>query len=249
MDDLNEMANLHSAGATVRHISPFSGLLSHKNESGLAVEFTNKWAVPFYMKIGAYDDSNWIEAIKQIKSEITPDICLQLLGDFNWRTRLVGAYFAAVKGYTNLIDIIGVHLLKSEVCCVGHIYALVMAFFNTPKCRDYLTKYLGYYLTTPHLYFDQEKVMEAILYLDKVNGTDIFSEQLEKWKRFEEMKAPMEDQTVAALAKLLEGEQGKNVANEFLQSISANKSKKADNFTTEYFDEQIRILNELNQYQ
>ena len=247
MDDFNEMANLHSAGAIVRHISPFSGLPSHKNESGLSVDFTTKWAVPFYMKIGTYDYSNWIEDVKQIKSEITPEICLQLLGDFNWRTRLVGSYFAAVKGYTNLIEIIGIHLLKSEVCCVGHIYALVLAFFNTPESREYLTKYLNYYLTTPSLYFDQKNVMEAILYLDKVNGTGIFSEQLVKWTRFEEMRTPMEDQTVDALAKLLEEEQGKSVADKFQQSISDHKNEKADSFTTAFFDEQIPILIELNQ--
>jgi hypothetical protein len=43
------------------------------------------------------------------KNEITIDVCLSLLGDFNWRTRLVGAYFAAIKGYHKLIDIIGNH--------------------------------------------------------------------------------------------------------------------------------------------
>jgi hypothetical protein len=248
MDDLNEMANLHSAGATVRHMSPFSGLPSHKNEAELSVEFTKKWAVPFYMEIGRYEDKTWIEAIKEIKHEITPDVCLLLLGDFNWRTRLVGAYFAAVKGYTDLIDVIGIHLLKSEVCCVGHIYALVLAFFNTQKSTEYLTQYLNYYLTTPHLYFDQKSVMEAILYLDKVNGTSVFSEQLVKWTRFEEMKAPIEDQTIDALVKLLEAEQGETVANTFLQSVSANKNKKAENFTTKYFDDQIPTLVELNQY-
>ena len=108
---------------------------------------------------------------------------------------------------------------------------------------------MSYYLTTPSLYFDQKNVMEAVLYLDKVNGTNNFSEQLVKWARFEEMRTPMEDQTVDALAKLLEEEQGKSVADKFQQSISDHKNKKADSFTTEYFDEQIPILIELNQYQ
>jgi hypothetical protein len=112
MDDLNEMARLHSAGATVRHSSPFNDLPVHKNETPLSDDFIKKWVVPFYMKIGSYGDKKWIEAVKEIKNEITPGICLSLLGDFNWRTRLVGAYFAAVKGYEDLIDIIGIHLLK-----------------------------------------------------------------------------------------------------------------------------------------
>jgi uncharacterized protein DUF6000 len=248
MDDLNEMANLHSAGATVRHISPFSSLPSHKNDADLTDDFIKKWVIPFYMKIGSYGDNTWVETIKEIKHEITPEICLQLLGEFNWRTRLVGAYFAAVKGYTNLIDIIGVHLLKSEVCCVGHVYALVFAFFNTPESREYLIKYLGYYLTTPRLYFDQDWVMKAILYLDKVNGTNNFNEQLIRWNQLEEIRAPMEAETVAAMAKMLEEGEDKDAANKFLESVAEGKNKRVASLTTQYFDDQMPLLTELNQY-
>src|SRR4051812_1169568 len=141
MDDLNEMARLHSAGATVKHLSPFDSLPTHKNEKDLSPEFIKKWVVPYYMEIGSYNNSNRVVQIQEIKPEITKDICLNLLGDFNWRTRLVGAYFAAVKGYKELIDIIGTHLLKSEVCCVGHIYALVLAFFDGEDSMQYLNRY------------------------------------------------------------------------------------------------------------
>jgi hypothetical protein len=247
MDDLNEMANLHSAGAIVRHLSPFSTLPAHKNETDLPADFIKKWCVPFYMEIGKYGDNVWVDAIKEIKSEITPDICLLLLGDFNWRTRLVGAYFAAVKGYTDLIDIIGIHLLKSEVCCVGHIYALVLAFFNTPVSREYLIKYLNYYLTTPSLYFDQKWVMQAILYLDKINASNNFTEQLVNWNLLEEARMPLEDQTVLALANQIKEEQGENIANEFLRLTAANKN--TTEFTTEYYDAQIPILINLNLHQ
>lgn len=116
MNDLNEMARLHSAGATVRHVSPFDSLPIRKNDKDLSSDFVKKWAVPYYMEIGSYDNSNRIDQIKKIKPEITKDVCRNLLGDFNWRTRLVGSYFAAVKDYKELIDIIGIHLLKSEVC-------------------------------------------------------------------------------------------------------------------------------------
>jgi hypothetical protein len=167
MNDLDEMARLHSAGAIVRHASIFDNLSSHNNEQSLSADFIKKWAVPYYMAIGSYADTSWINAIKEIKNEITTDVCLALLGDFNWRTRLVGAYFSAVKGYTEFIDIIGVHLLKSELCCVGHIYALTLAYFNTEKSIQYLNTYLDYYLTRPELHFDQKIVMEAMLFLDQ----------------------------------------------------------------------------------
>jgi hypothetical protein len=69
-----ELANLHSAGATVRHKSPFDNLPTHKNDSELSGDFIKKWASPFYMRIASYLDNTWIESIKEIKNEITPDI-------------------------------------------------------------------------------------------------------------------------------------------------------------------------------
>jgi len=248
MNDPDEMARLHSAGATVRHSSPFNDLPAHKNETELSDGFIRKWAVPFYMKIGSYGDKKWIEEIKEIKNEITPDICLSLLGDLNWRTRRVGAYFAAVKGYEDLIDIIGIHLLKSEVCCVGHIYAVTLAFFNTGKSVEFFNKYLDYYLTTPALYFDQKQVMEAILYLDKINNTDNFKRHSDNWRILGEKREPIEKQSALTVAKILEEQQGKGAAAEYLHSLSANTGKKAEKFTTEYFDEQVLILRDLNQY-
>lgn len=124
------MAGFHSASATVRYVSPFENLQTYKNDEDLSADFIKKWAVPFYMEIASYDNSDWVDQIKEIKPEITKDDCLNLLGDFNWRTRLVSSYFSAVKDYRGLINIIGTHLLKSEVCCVGHIYALTLVFLR-----------------------------------------------------------------------------------------------------------------------
>jgi hypothetical protein len=131
--NLEEQIKLHSAGATVRHLSNFDDLKSYYNGFELSQEFINKWVVPFYMEIGNYYDDNWVEKVKLISNEITKEVTLTLLGDFNWRTRLVGAYFSAVKNYKEQIEIIGTHFLKSEVCCVGHIYSLVLASYNDEK--------------------------------------------------------------------------------------------------------------------
>jgi len=53
------MARLHSAGATVRLISPFDKLPTHKNDNGLIADLINKWVVPYYMEIASYDNSKW----------------------------------------------------------------------------------------------------------------------------------------------------------------------------------------------
>lgn len=238
MDDLNEMARLHSAGATVRHVSPFDSLPTYKNDIDLSADFIKKWAVPYYMEIGSYNNSNWAHQIKEIKPEITKDVCLNLLGDFNWRTRLVGSYFAAVKDYKELINIIGTHLLKSEVCCVGHIYALTLAFFNNKDCIGYLNKYLDYYLTKPSLYFDQKFVMEAVLYLDKKNHTDFFSQHLENWKRLKADRKKQEEYQRQELAKLYPE----------LNKENNSDGELAEKFSTDFFDEQIHILTDLNQF-
>lgn len=239
MDDLNEMARLHSAGATVRHVSAFDSLPTYKNDRDLTADFIKKWAAPYYMEIASSGDPKWIDTIKEVKGEVTADICLSLLGDFNWRTRLVGSYFAAVKNYRDLIDIIGTHLLKSEVCCVGHIYALTLAFFNDGNCFSYLNKYLEYYLTKPSLYFDQKFVMEAVLYLDNQNKTGFFSKHLDNWKRLQEERKKHEEYQAQELAKLYPELKTEN------SSGNKNLSKK---FSTTFFDEQIIILHELNQY-
>lgn len=132
----------------------------------------------FYERFASYGNSKWVDQTKEIKHEIAKNDCLNLLDDLNWRTQLVGSYFAAIKDYTDLIDVIGTHLLKSEVCCVGHIYALTLAFFNDEKYIQYLNRYLNFYLTKSSLYFDWKYVMEAVLYLDRENKTDYFSGDL-----------------------------------------------------------------------
>ena len=115
MDDLNEQIRLHSAGATVRHNSNFADLVSFTNRAELTQEFVDTWTVPFYMRIG--DTSNdWLTHLIKTRDKITKEIVLKLLGDFNWRTRQTGAFFAAIKNFTDLTDIIGTHFLKSEVC-------------------------------------------------------------------------------------------------------------------------------------
>lgn len=185
-DFQNEMS-LHSAGATVRHSSIFTHLESYRNNFLLSQEFIDQWVLPFYMKI-RHPSGSWAEEIKDLKGEITEEVTLNLLGDFNWRTRTVGAYLSAVKNYQNQIDIIGTHFLKSEVCYSGDLYALILAFYNNEKTMEYLDQYLTYYLQKPHLYFDQENVLETVAYLDQVNKTNHLLKYVDQWKNMTEYR-------------------------------------------------------------
>lgn len=167
MNDLNEQIKLHSAGAIVRHNSTFEELHPYKNVDELSQDFIDTWVVPFYMSIGNTHKS-WKKQLIQANEKITKEIIVKLLGDFDWRSQKTGAFFAAINNFTDLTDIIGIHLLKSEVCYSGEVYAYTFASFNTDKSIDYLDRYLSYYLLQPDLWFDQEEAMEALTYLDKL---------------------------------------------------------------------------------
>lgn len=244
-EDLQNSINLHSAGATVRHGSVFNNLKSHTNEFQLSKEFIDQWVLPFYMEL--WDTSgSWIEDIKQLKDEITEEVTAALLGDFNWRTRTVGAYLSAIKNYQNQIDIIGVHLLKSEVCYAGDLYALVFAFYNNEKTIHYLNQYLDYYLQQPQLDFDQERVMETVVYLDTINGTNNFARHATQWEKMLKSRNEISKIRNIQTAKMIEQQEGKMKAEEFLQNINSFKFKY--NLDTEWIAEPIQLLKEFREY-
>ena len=153
-DQATEVA-LHVAGATSRSHNPFEQLAAYRNQEEPSDEFIEKWVMEFYMVSIARLDDQKFAAFVQAAREVTPDIVKQLLGDFNWRLRIVGAYFVAIKGYEELTDIIGVHLLQSEVCYAGAGYALALAMFESERAQDYLKAYLEFYLKQPDLWYDQ----------------------------------------------------------------------------------------------
>lgn len=178
-----ESLKQHVAGATVQHRSPFDDLQSFKNEIPLTKEFIDSWIIPFYSNL-LHTDSKWINQLQAVKKALIPYIIEKSLGDFNWRTRQTGAFFSAITNQTQFIDIIGTHLLKSEVCYAGRVYCQVFASFNLPECVDYLNTYLDYYLKKSDLWFDQREAMEAILYLDKLNSTNHFDRHINNWIEF-----------------------------------------------------------------
>lgn len=183
MENLNEQIRLHSLGATIRHKSTFENLISFKNEEELTPEFIKEWAVPFYMNLEE-TNQEWFELLLDAKKKITKEDVIKLLGDFNWRTRQTGAFFAIINDYLDLIDIIGIHFLKSEVCYAGRIYAYMFASLNNKKSTEYLDDYLGYYLSKSELWFDQSEAMEALTYIDKINNSNLIDKHKTNWLKF-----------------------------------------------------------------
>ncbi|WP_223558513.1 DUF6000 family protein [Chryseobacterium lathyri] len=244
-ENLQNEINLHSAGATIRHQSAFDHLKSHQNDFQLDQEFIDKWVLPFYMKIWNTSGS-WITDIKELKDEITEEVTATLLGDFNWRTRTVGAYLSAIKNYETQIDIIGVHLLKSELCYSGDLYALIFAFYNNEKTIGYLNQYLDYYLQQPQLHFDQERVMEVVVYLDTINGTNNFAKHMINWEKMLENQNAISKVRNIQTAKFIEQHEGEAKAKEFLASVSNLKFNY--NLDTEWITAPLQLLKELREY-
>jgi hypothetical protein len=169
-DQATEVA-LRVAGATNRSYNPFEQLAAYRNQEEPSDEFIDRWVMEFYMVSIAKLDDQTCAAFVEAAREVTPDIVKQLLGDFNWRLRIVGAYFAAIKGYAEFTDIIGVHLLQSEACYAGAGYALAFAMFQSARAQDYLKAYLEYYLKQSDLWYDQADVLAALHLIDPAEAS------------------------------------------------------------------------------
>lgn len=178
---LNDI-ELHIAGATVRHKSPFDDLPTYLNEDEISEEFIKKWVLDFYMT--DVTSKEFVNNYIKIKEELNSKIVEKLLGYFNWQPRLTGAIFAAIKNYVQFEEQIGNLFLKSEVCDAGGGYCVAFASFNNEKSVYYLNEYLNYYLTKPDLYFDQGDAMATLAYLDFENGTKNRVRHTPQWKEF-----------------------------------------------------------------
>jgi hypothetical protein len=171
---------LHSAGATIRHRNPFEHLEVPRNESNPAKEFIRRWVAPFYMVSLANPETEEIKVLANAADQIDLTTTRQLLGYFDWRPKKVASLFAAINRYTELEDIIGTHLLKSEVCYAGYGYCIALAGFATEKSKDYLTRYLRYYLGRKDLGFEQAEAYCALERIDK-QAVDTLQDQ---WQEF-----------------------------------------------------------------
>jgi hypothetical protein len=160
--------------------NPFEQIEVPRNEEEFTEEFLNKWVVPFYMNNLSIADDTTIKVFADTAKEIDESVVLKLLGDFNWRSRITGAFFSAINNYQNFQDIIGGHLLKSEVCYAGSGYCLALATFGTDSAKKYLITYLDYYLDRKDLWFDQADAFCALEYLDSNSA----GKRIVKWNSF-----------------------------------------------------------------
>ncbi|MDB2687335.1 DUF6000 family protein [Mariniblastus sp.] len=187
-ENLRKQIELHTAGATVRHAGPHAELKVPVQMEQPDADFINTWISPFYMTDPVAQQKQFQNAYRPIHKLVDDSLITRLLTLFNWRSRIVGAYFAAISCSDEHCDHIGRLLLRSDVCYAGSGYAVALARFNSDSAVKYLCTYLDYYLDQQDLWFDQGDVMGALAHLDNVNATSIFDSYLEKWQSFIENK-------------------------------------------------------------
>jgi hypothetical protein len=179
----NEMsaAELHSAGATVRHDSPFGHL--RVPECALDGPQVPDWAARLF-RVGLFEPAELESLIGPHFAEVDEALVLSLLSVFNWRPRTIGAYLAARKDIRSLEETIGNLLLRSDVCYAGTAYCVALARFNSPRAIRYFVEYLHYYLSRDDLWFDPMEVLAALTYLDGTNHTALAATFERQWSRF-----------------------------------------------------------------
>ncbi|MCK0096094.1 DUF6000 family protein [Yoonia sp. F2084L] len=196
MDDaLKKQVELHLAGATVRHQSPFESMTTYRNDTECDLALIEKWVVPLYMA-GLRINDETLATYKNLYPQLSHDILLKMLGEFNWRPRKVGAIFSAISKNQDVETIIGTHLLKSEVCYAGQGYCLALASFESVSAQRYLIQYLDYYLQRTDLDFDQGSALGAVAYLDPIFGSDVLSEvrpAYDVWRQHRPHRSAAED--------------------------------------------------------
>ena len=145
-EELRKQVELHSAGATVQHAGPYSDLEVPSSMESPSDDFYEKWVAPFYMW-EIRRPNKFVKLYSPIRREVDRNLILSLLVWFNYRSRLVAAYFAAIEDMTEFTEHLGRLLLRSDVTYAGEGYALALATFNSELAREFLTKYLDYHLS------------------------------------------------------------------------------------------------------
>jgi hypothetical protein len=173
-------AELHSAGATVRHRSPFASLPVPSPATDAPLP---DWSAALF-RTGLFEPEETVALVGEKMALVNDDLVLALLSVFNWRPRIIGAHLAALRGLSSLEQDIGNLLLRSDVCYAGAAYALTLAHFNTRPALHVLTEYLDYYLTRKDLWFDQCHVLAAVTCLDERNGTTVAKQYEAPWREY-----------------------------------------------------------------
>ena len=163
---------------------PFSELKSFHTKNEFDEDFYEKFVEPFYA-VRIINLPDFKKDYIKIKKEVNSEIVKRIIGENNWREKIVGAFFCAIENLTEFEDIIGISFLKSEFVYQGKGFALALASFSSEKSINYLKKYLDYYLTRQDLEYDQNYAMSALKWIDEKTKSEHTEEYKQKYAEWE----------------------------------------------------------------
>ena len=174
----------------------------NRRDEDLTADEIERWVLPFYLS--HHESFKFVAGLRRVYGEVDEAVAGRLLSFLNWRPKVAGAYFAAMKKMVGLEPLIGRLLLRSDVCYAGSTYCVALATFATDESRRLLREYLDYYLTTPENWYDQKEAIGALAYLDP--GAQ--EEYRERWDAFAADKSWSLDEAVGDFARLMESLKG-----------------------------------------
>jgi hypothetical protein len=163
----------HVAGRGAAHPWPPGELDVPVRVDSLSGAFIARWVAPFYLADPAAltpgEAAAWCDAARSADDEVIDT----LLQDANWRPRVVGAWWVALRDSQSFEPRLGRLLLRSDVCFAGRAYAVALASLATPGAADWLERYLRHYLALPALHYDQAEAMAALQHLDAARAAGL----------------------------------------------------------------------------
>ena len=142
-------------------------------------EIFEKWIRPFYLQLSS--PARFADAYAPLREDVTPTLVSELLYWRNWRSRLVGGYFAAIERMSSATEYIGRLLIRKELgfCTRGFVLALVA--FETEPAAEFLTRYLDEVLPRTRA-SESSYVVAAAAYRDELHGTQLLERYLPVWE-------------------------------------------------------------------
>lgn len=163
----------HVAGRGAGHPWPPGELDVPVAVGSLSGAFLARWVEPFYLSDPARLDpaqtAAWCAAARACDDAVLE----ALLTEADWRPRVVGAWFVALRGADGFETRLGRLLLRSDVCFAGRAYAVALTSLATPGAADWLERYLRHYLAHSQLDYDQAEAMAALTQLDTVRAASL----------------------------------------------------------------------------
>lgn len=162
----------------------FASLVVPASGNGLSDDVRRMWVVPMGGRVSAPEAQEHLAKIWRIPKGLIEN----LLGQKERRACVAGAYYAALFGRSDLIDIIGRLLLRNEIPRAGAAYAVALADLGGDRAVGYLRQYLEHYLKKQEIDADQVDVLAALRHLDMRMGKDFASEFLPLWDSFRRVR-------------------------------------------------------------